>query len=372
VNLELETQSEKKLQMTANNSPASDNRFKVGVSADLRRPDGTLVIPEADLSLLEDNDQIRVTTLENVGGGHLTAEHIGDNDAIILMLERIDAQSFTDNQPLTAMARYGVGFDTIDTAACTRNDVALAIAPDGVRRPVATTVMGFLLALTLRLPEKDKLTRQSDPGWAVKTNYNGTGLVGRTLGGIGLGNIGAEVFRLAQPFDMKLIAHDPYVDPSIAASLNVQLVGLEDVFRQSDFLTVNCLLNDETRHIVNAERLALMKETAYLINTARGPVVDEPALIAALQNGAIAGAGLDVFEQEPISADNPLVKMDNVILSPHALCFTDQCMRGLGDVDVKVCLDIMQGTVPQSVVNQEVLDQPGFRNKLEALSRRHS
>jgi len=358
--------------MTPPNAASSrdSKQFKVGVSASLRRTDGTLVIPEVDLSLLENNDQITVNSLPDIGGGNLTSEHIADNDAIILMLERIDKNSFTANQPLTAIARYGVGYDTIDTQACSANSVALAIAPDGVRRPVATTVMGFLLALTLRIPEKDKLTRQSDAGWAVKTDYNGTGLVDRTLGGIGLGNIGAEVFRLAQPFDMRLIAHDPYVDPAIAKSLNVELVGLEEVFKQSDFLTVNCLLNDETRHIVNAERLALMKKTAYVINTARGPVIDEPALISALQNGNIAGAGLDVFEQEPNRADNPLVQMDNVILSPHALCFTDQCLAGLGDADVKACLDVMKGKAPESVVNQEVLKTPGFKAKLNALASR--
>jgi len=115
----------------------------------------------------------------------------------------------------------------------------------------------------------------------------------------------------------------------------VELVGLEEVFKQSDFLTVNCLLNDETRHIVNAERLALMKKTAYVINTARGPVIDE-----------------------------------HVILSPHALCFTDQCLAGLGDADVKACLDVMKGKAPESVVNQEVLKTPGFKAKLNALASR--
>jgi phosphoglycerate dehydrogenase-like enzyme len=346
----------------------SEKPFKIGISASLRRPDGSVVIPEVDLSALETDKRICVSTLPDIGGEVLTAEHIADNDAIVLMLERIDERSFCDDQSLIAIARYGVGYDTIDTDACTRNGVALAIAPDGVRRPVATTVIGLMLALTLRIPEKDRLTRQSDAGWAVKTNYNGTGLVGRTLAGIGLGNIGAEVFRLAQPFDMRMIAHDPYVDPAIATSLNVELVDLATVFKEADVLTVNCLLNEETRHIVNAERLALMKPSAYLINTARGPVVDERALIDALQQQNLAGAGLDVFEQEPIAADNPLVQMDNVILTPHALCFTDQCMAGLGAADVKACLDVMNGNPPAAVVNTEVLDDPRFTARLSALA----
>jgi len=343
-------------------------KFKVGISAKLRHSNGDVVIPEVDLGPLETNDRIAVSTLPDVGAGKLNAEHIGDLDAIVLMLERVAAHTFTTQQNLLLAARYGVGYDTIDVDACTQHGVALAIAPDGVRRPVATTVMGFLLALTLRIPVKDKITRQSDAGWATKTNYNGTGLVGRTLAGIGLGNIGAEVFRLAQPFDMHMIAHDPYVDPAIARELNVELVSLEEAFTQADFLTVNCLLNDETHHIVNASRLALMKNSAYLINTSRGPVIDEKAMITALQNNSIAGAGLDVFETEPLSADNPLVSMDNVILSPHALCFTDQCMKGLGDADVQACLDIMQGHLPKAIVNKSVTESALFTKRLQALA----
>ena len=140
----------------------------------------------------------------------------------------------------------------------------------------------------------------------------GVGLVGRTLGSLGIGNIGAEVFRLAKPFDMSFIAHDPYADPKVAGELGIELVGLEELFREADLLSVSCPLDDETRHIVNAERLALMKPTAYLINTARGPIVDQKALTEALQEGRIAGAGLDVFEQEPIRPDDPILKLDNV------------------------------------------------------------
>jgi phosphoglycerate dehydrogenase-like enzyme len=199
----------------------------------------------------------------------------------------------------------------------------------------------------------------------------GVGLVGKTFGSIGMGNIGAETFRLLRPFDMRLIAFDPYVDPELAASLGVQLVSLEDVFRQSDVLSVTCPLTPETRHIVNAEHLALMKPTAYLINSGRGPLVDEPALIRALQDGGIAGAGLDVFEQEPSPADNPLYHMDNVIVAPHSLCWTDQCFAGLGAADVKAVFEVMHGRVPRSVVNREVIERPGWQRKLEGFRARY-
>ena len=144
---------------------------------------------------------------------------------------------------------------------------------------------------------KDRLTREAAAGFAKRGDYMGVGLVGRTLGSVGIGNIGAELFRLIKPFEMRLIAHDPYADPKLAAELGVELVGLEDVFRRSDFVSVSCPLTPETRHLVNADRLALMKPTAYLINTSRGPTVDQKALTKALMERGIAGAGLDVLER---------------------------------------------------------------------------
>ena len=171
----------------------------------------------------------------------------------------------------------------------------------------------------------------------------GVGLVGRTLGSVGIGNIGAEMFRMAKPLDMKFIAHDPYANAEVAKSLGIELVGLEDVFRRADFVTVNCPLMDSTRHLVNAERLALMKPTAFLINTARGPIVDQKALTKVLQERRIAGAGLDVLEKEPPDADDPILKLDNVIFAPHALCWTDQCFAGIGACDVRAVLELDAG-----------------------------
>ena len=219
--------------------------------------------------------------------------------------------------------------------ACTRAGIALVITPDGVRRPVAVSIITFMLALTGKLMVKDRLTREGPAGFAKRGEHMGVGLVGRTLGSVGIGNIGAELFRLVKPFDMKFIAHDPFADPKLAAELGVELVGLEDVFRRADFVSVSCPLTPETRHLVNAERLALMKPTAYLINTARGPIVDQKALTKALQERRIAGAGLDVLEKEPPDPDDPILRLDNVILAPHALCWTDQCFAGNGAADAR-------------------------------------
>ena len=271
---------------------------------------------------------------------------------------------------LAAVARFGVGYDTVDVDACTKAGIALVITPDGVRRPVAVSVITFMLALTGKLLTKDRLTREAASGYAKRSDHMGVGLVGRTLGSLGIGNIGAEVFRMAKPFDMKFIAHDPYADKVVAAELGIELVGIEELFRRADILSVSCPLTPETHHIVNAERLALMKPTAFLINTARGPIVDQKALTEVLQARRIAGAGLDVLEQEPPNVDDPILKLDNVTLAPHALCWTDQCFAGNGAADVRAVIEIQHGREPRGVVNREVLASDRWKERLADFGRR--
>ena len=337
--------------------------FRVALSGDFKKPDGSPAFPDFDLSPLEQNPSLEHEFLQT--NGVLQASDLDGFDALILLMPRIEPESFPSDGRLSIIARFGVGYDTVDVQACTDNDCALVITPDGVRRPVAVSIITFMLTLTGKLFGKDRITRQGPDGWARRIEMMGTGLVGRTLGQLGIGNIGAEVFRLASPFEMKFIAHDPYADPRLAQELGVRLVGLEELFREADVLSVSCPLNDETHHIVNAERLALMKPSAYLINTSRGPVVDEKALTKVLQERRIAGAGLDVFEQEPSPADNPLCGLDNVIVTPHALCWTDQCFAGIGAADVKAVLDVMHGRVPTGIVNREIEGRPAWREKLE-------
>ena len=142
------------------------------------------------------------------------------------------------------------------------------------------------------------------------------------------------------------------------------------MFRESDFVCVNCPLSDETHHLVNAERLALMKPTAFLVNTARGPIVDQAALTDALREGRIAGAGIDVFEREPPDADDPLLALDNVIVTPHALCWTDQLFAGSGAADVRAVLAVMEGRAPSGIVNRDVVDRPGWKARLTEYAQR--
>ncbi len=338
--------------------------FRVALSGDFKKADGTPVFPDFDLEPLRTAPGVEMRYLESANP--LRAEQLEDYDALILLAHRFAAESVPKSGRLGVVARFGVGYDTVDVAACTNADIALCITPDGVRRPVAVSILTFMLALTGKLMVKDRLGRQGPPGFAARGEHMGVGLVGKTLGSLGVGNIGAEMFRLAKPFDMKFIAHDPFADPKIAAELGIELIGLDELFARADILTVNCPLTEETRHVVNGRRLGLMKKTAYFINTARGPIVDQKALTDALVNRAIAGAGLDVFETEPPDASDPLLKLDNVIVAPHALCWTDQCFAGNGAADIRAVLDVRHGRVPRGVVNRDVLDRAGFKSKLEA------
>ena len=342
--------------------------FRVALSADFRKPDGSPSFPEFDLSPLEDHPDIDLFYLEHED--EISAAQLADVDALILLTPRVGTASLSPNGRLAVVARFGVGYDNVDLAACSDHDVAVVITPDGVRRPVAVSILTFIFALAGKLFVKDALARRGPAGWAEKTVHNGVGLVGLTLGSIGMGNIGAEMFRLARPLDMKFIAHDPYADPALAADLGVTLTDLDTVFREADFVCVNCPLSDETHHLVDRGRLAQMKPTAFLVNTARGPIVDQAALTEALQEGRIAGAGIDVFEQEPPDADDPLLTLDNVIVTPHALCWTDQLFAGSGAADVRAVMAVMAGRVPTGIVNRDVIDRPGWKARLAAYARK--
>lgn len=180
----------------------------------------------------------------------------------------------------------------------------------------------------------------------------GLGLTTRTLGVIGAGGIGRELLALARPFGWRMLAADPYAPVESVSALGAKLLPLDDMLPQADFVVATCILNEETRHLVNTRRFALMKRSAYFINMARGPVADEQALIAALQSGAIAGAGLDVFEQEPIATNNPLIGMEQVILTPHALCWTDECFDAIAREGLGCVVDFSLGKTPKSVVKR--------------------
>jgi phosphoglycerate dehydrogenase-like enzyme len=340
------------------------SQFRVGLSAGFLKPDGSPAYPDFDLAPLTSEPGVDLVKVKNSSG--IAPRDVADLDALILLGEGFQRDSIDAGNRLALVARFGVGYDTVDVAACSANGIAVTITPDGVRRPVAVSVLALLLALTGRVFDKDRLTRLGPAGFAQRSAYMGTGLVGRTFGLVGLGNIGAEVVRLAQPFGMTIVAHDPLANPEVVRELGIRLVELDELFGVSDFISLHCPLMAETRHLVDARRLGLMKASAFLINTARGPVVDQGALTAALRARRIAGAGLDVFDPEPPAADDPLLQLENVILAPHALCHTDQCFAGIGASCVAAALAVRGGRVPQTLVDRAVIDNPDFNAKLAA------
>jgi phosphoglycerate dehydrogenase-like enzyme len=187
------------------------------------------------------------------------------------------------------------------------------------------------------------------------------------LGIVGLGNIGREVARLARPFDLRILGADPYVTHEQAAEVGAELVDLPTLLRTSDFVSLNCALTSETRHLIDAERLRLLKPTAFLINTSRGPVVDQAALTEALRARRLQGAALDVFEQEPVDPRDPLLALDTVIVAPHGICWTDEALLDTGRSACESILEVAAGRVPRHVVNRAVIGAPALETRL----RRH-
>ena len=334
------------------------DKIRVAISPDVVSADGQPIYDPQVLSLL-DHPRIEWSYLSEPVR-EVTPAFAAHYDALCAMLERVGPAGLGGaDQRLRLVARFGVGYDTIDVPACTTHGVMLTLAPDGVRRPVATNVITFVLCLAQKLFLKDRLTREGR--WAEKTSHMGMGLTGRTLGLVGVGNIGAEVFRLAQPFEMKHIAYDPAVRPGQLDGLGVEMVdSLDEVMRRSDFVSINCPLNAHTRGLIGAREIALMKPTAFLINTARGPIVQERALYEALAAGRIGGAGLDVFEVEPTPKDNPLLALDNVIVTPHGLCFTDECFTGIARNTFEAVRALADGAAPRHLVNRDALEHPAL------------
>ncbi len=251
------------------------------------------------------------------------------------------------------VARHGVGFDSVDVPALTERGIVLTNTPEAVRRPMAVAALTLVFALAGRLVAKDRLVREGR--WDDRSGPMGLGLSGRALGVVGAGGIGREVLRLARPFFGRLLAADPFADEPTVRALGAELLSLDALLPEADFVVVCCFLDQSTFHLMDGARLRRMRPTAYLVNIARGPVVDEAALAAALEAGVIAGAGLDVFEEEPIRSGNPLARMDNVLLAPHALGWTDECFHDIAATGLRSIVDFARGRRPAFVVNPDAL-----------------
>jgi len=334
---------------------------KLGLTNDLFDAEGKFVIPGPGLKLLDDMPEIQCEVFPQ-HSREVTPQQIVGFDMVGSLTPKWTANTLKGNDRLLSVHRFGVGYDMVDVPALTEAGVGLTLTRDAVRRPVASSILAFMLALSTRLMTKDRITRAGK--WNERGKYHGIGLVGKTLGVIGVGNIGHEVFKLAAPLNMKHLGCDPYITQESVDDVGVTLVDMDTILAEADFLSICCPLNDETRHMIGDAELKKMQPSAFLINMARGPIIDEAALTRALNDGTIQGAGLDVFEQEPTPDDNPILKMDNVIVAPHAMCWMDQMFDMqwtsiLADVGA-----LRRGDMPAGLLNKEVWDSPRFQKKL--------
>lgn len=276
---------------------------------------------------------------------------VGDADALLCLLtEKIDAEVLDAAPGLRVVANLAVGYDNVDVGAATARGIVVTNTPDVLTEATADLAWTLLLSATRRVVEGDRLVRAGRwTGWSP-TQLLGRGLDGKTLGVVGLGKIGTAVARRATGFGMDVVYHNRSANEPAERELGVRRVELDELLATADFVSVNCPLTAETRHLLDADAFAAMKPTAVLVNTARGPVVDEKALVTALRDGTIAGAGLDVYEREP-EFEPELAELDNVVLLPHLGSATAEARGGMVDLCCRNILAVLRGETPVTPVN---------------------
>jgi len=275
-------------------------------------------------------------------------------DAIITRYAQITRRVMEAVPKCKVIVRYGIGYDNVDVDAATDNNIPVVNIPGFCLEEVSNHVIMLILACAKRLLLFSNFTKQNRWYEWRQVQLPMVSIYGQTLGLIGCGHIARMVARKAQCFDLKIIGYDPYIDESLAMESGITLVNLPELLSEADFISVNTPATKETWHLIGEEQFKQMKPTAYFINTARGSVVDEPALIKALQEKWIAGAGVDVFEKEPVDADNALPKMDNVIVTPHTAFYSDMALKRLRTSVGQEAARVLCGKWPQNVVNKPV------------------
>jgi phosphoglycerate dehydrogenase-like enzyme len=277
---------------------------------------------------------------------------VGDADAIIAGVEPITARLLDAAPRLKVIARRGVGTDSVDVEAATRHRIPVAITGGVLTDAVADHAMALILAVARKIPELDRLVKSG--GWNRAPSADVTD---KTLGIIGFGAIGKAVARRAAGFSMRVLAFDVAPNAAAAAALGVTLCDFDTLLQASDFVTIHASLNPSTQGMIGDAALRRMKPTAFLINTSRGPVIDETALLRALREGRLAGAGLDVFQDEPVR-DLALVSLEQVVATPHVASHTAETVVGMERSCAEAVLAVLGGGRPAYVVNPEIYDRP--------------
>ncbi|MEW8959703.1 hydroxyacid dehydrogenase [Neomoorella humiferrea] len=311
-------------------------------------------IHESGMKVFDDRFEVKVAPDPSV---ETVKREIKGVEGVVVRTAPFTREIIAAADSLKVIARHGVGVDNIDVRAATERGILVVNTPDANAVSVAEHTITAIGALAKRLLSMDLATRRGE--WEVRNEYKAVDLDGKVLGLVGLGRIGTMVAKkAAAAFNMRVIAYDPYVRPETAAENNITLYSdLDRIFQEADVVSLHTPLTPETRGLVNEERLALMKASAFLINFSRGGVVDEDALYKALKNGLIAGAALDVFEEEPPPHNHPLFELDNVLLSPHSAALTKECVVRMATGAAQGVVDVLTGKRPQYVVNPEVLQE---------------
>ncbi len=281
-------------------------------------------------------------------------EAVKDADAIITAIGKITRRVMEAAPKCRVVVRYGIGYDTVDVKAATDNGILVVNLPGFCTEEVANHALALLFACAKKLTLMNDMVKQGYWVEAKKAQAPMVSIYGQTLGLVGCGNIGRMTAKKAQCLNLRILGYDPYLDKSLAKECGITLVSLPELLRESDFISVHTPLNEETRHLIGEKEFKQMKPSAYYISTARGPVTDEAALIKALQEKWIAGAGLDVFEKEPVTLDNPLLKMDNVVVTPHSASYSEASFKRQRTSVGQEAARVICGYWPKNWVNKTV------------------
>ncbi|MGB9675968.1 MAG: glyoxylate reductase [Candidatus Bathyarchaeales archaeon] len=317
----------------------------------------TRELPERGLKIIKERFDAEVWPEYAPPPKKVIIEKVRNVDALVSLLsDKIDAEVFDAAPKLKIVSQMAVGFDNIDIQEATKRGIYVTNTPEVLTDTTADFAWALLMAVARRVVEADKYVRtgQWKVGWHPSM-FLGRDVHGATMGIVGAGRIGYAVAKRAKGFNMKILYYDVIPRPEMEKELGAKRVDLDTLLRESDFVSIHVPLMKETYHLINAEKLKLMKKTAYLINNARGPIVDEKALYEALKEGRIAGAGLDVFEQEPTPVDNPLLKLDNVVVAPHISSASYETRSRMAEMVAENLVAFFEGKTPPNLVNPDVV-----------------
>ncbi len=321
------------------------HKYKVYVSSN--------EVPEKALQLLRSIAEVKVNPEDGPPARATLLKEVADIDGLFCLLtERVDAELMDAAKKLKVVANMAVGYDNINVEEATKRGIVAANTPGVLTETVADLTMGLILAIARRIVEADRYVRSGK--WVLSWTpmmMVGSDVYGKTLGIYGLGRIGSAVARRAKGFDMKLIYYDVFRNSELEKKMGIEYMPFESMLRESDYLSIHVPLLPETRHSIGEKQLGLMKRSAFLVNTSRGQVVDEQALIKALKEKRIAGAALDVHEKEPIDASNPLLKMENVILLPHIASASIETRTAMAVMAAQAIVSVLRGEVPPNILN---------------------